>query len=482
MFRDRWRQWFVIWLAAVSFWGVLRPVHSQVELADWDVKRQPIEEARCRAQRGPNDPEPGYTLRQVKWPLPLLKAYGARYKSWYERLLGKIIPGLRPDPDKYRQPDIRFINGEYGRPVPLGETERSKKIRLEAEKKLLRVKAASNGQWQRWMAEHPAASEQEREKARFIIFARSSGAETLTKFDWREAGLSLPPVHDQGFACNACWAFSSIDAMQSSRSLESLRSNRKVGENVLPLDASVPRLVSCMTPKIPKPDYCTINWHGEAFSYMVDHGLPLGEGNSYGEYGHENWKCDKTASVKALTWDFVSAKPFELPTNNEIKTALVTYGPVVSTLNIDACLIMYGAGVFDEQIATDGPYHMVLIVGWDDERSAWLVKNSWGTEWGDQGYGWIKYGSNNIGKWAAWVMADPKAEDRFFTRIPRVVEVQPYPNILGSRRCRFLGRRISIASSTVTIPARSPSLSITGNANRLYSEIVCATSAAESDV
>src|SRR6476469_1994543 len=55
------------------------------------------------------------------------------------------------------------------------------------------------------------------------------------------------------------------------------------------------------------------------------------------------------------------------------------------------------------------------------------------------------------------------------------------PKRRGKRLCRFLGNKISMASSTVTMPAMSPSSSITGRASRLYSEIVWATSSADSD-
>ena len=59
---------------------------------------------------------------------------------------------------------------------------------------------------------------------------------------------------------------------------------------------------------------------------------------------------------------------------------------------------------------------MILIVGWDDEKGAWLIKNSYGPKWGEGGFGWIKYRSNNIGKWAAAVVADPREEIKFAER------------------------------------------------------------------
>lgn len=59
---------------------------------------------------------------------------------------------------------------------------------------------------------------------------------------------------------------------------------------------------------------------------------------------------------------------------------------------------------------------MVLLIGWDDEKGAWLVKNSWGEEWGEKGFGWIKYGSNNIGVFAAWIDAEPKLAKNLFSK------------------------------------------------------------------
>ena len=45
-------------------------------------------------------------------------------------------------------------------------------------------------------------------------------------------------------------------------------------------------------------------------------------------------------------------------------------------------------------------YHCVCIVGYDDNKQAWLMKNSWGTGWGMAGYCWIGYGQSDIDTWA----------------------------------------------------------------------------------
>ena len=390
----------------VIFFGTIAAVSQVVE--SWNYSKQPIAEAVCTEQRKPGSGERSYRFRTVKWPYPVLKGYGVR--RWYERLFGKIIPGLGPDLDKYSEHDVRFIDGKYGRPVPLGESERSKKTRAEAEKKLTKLRLAGELEWQDWQKNNLNATMDDTAKARSTIFAHTSGAAQLPSFDWRNSGLDLRPVLDQGFTCNTCWAFSTIDAMQIARSLMGLRTNRQ--SVVYQNETSIPGLVSCMKPRREPEEFCTVNWHGEAFSYMVDHGMPLGSNFQYVESEYKTWRCDKASSIKALTWDFVSPTPMKVPSNEELKQAIITYGPVVTTLNLDECLMLYGGGIFDEQITKDGPYHMMLIVGWDDEKGAWLVKNSFGIEWGEQGYGWVKYESNNIGKWAAWIMPDPKVEDR----------------------------------------------------------------------
>lgn len=215
---------------------------------------------------------------------------------------------------------------------------------------------------------------------------------TEAKFDWRDYNI-VTPVKEQG-TCGSCWAFTAMSAFESSTLYHNRLSVKRLGRFA---NGSEQNILNCSN-----AGSCQGGWYGLAFQYLTEKGTSLEKLSPY-KGVDETCQTNIETPLKATAWGYVKEDGGQ-PSVEEMKQALCEHGPLAVTVTVTPLFTAYTGGVFseDNQETTN---HAVTLIGWDDTNNAWLIKNSWGTGWGEQGYMWITYGSNNIGYAAAWVDA-----------------------------------------------------------------------------
>jgi len=210
-----------------------------------------------------------------------------------------------------------------------------------------------------------------------------------SSFNWRDEG-KVTAVRDQS-RCGSCWAFTAAAAFESAYLI---RNNTAV-------DVSEQHMLDCASSSASTDaGSCLGGWYHPVFEWMIAKGVAA-DGSSTYEAQEKQCAPNIVSQYRAIAWSFVTAQ-HEIPLISEIKDAICTYGPVAAAMRATPELQAYTNGVFNAQSAGN-VNHAVAIVGWDDNKNAWLIKNSWSDLWGEAGYGWIKYNVNKIGYASAWV-------------------------------------------------------------------------------
>lgn len=207
---------------------------------------------------------------------------------------------------------------------------------------------------------------------------------SASAFSWRDR--LTPPKNQKG--CGCCWAFATIGVLEG---LNSLLLNQT-------LDLSEQSLVNCVPPANSTGN-CNGNTIHTSFTYLARSGVPL---EAQALYGAKQGQClpSNAGDFRFTNWG-PAGSIVENPTVAELKQAIVMHGPVAATVNATVAFQYYSGGIFTENDPAK-INHAVMLVGWDDARGAWHLRNSWGPGWGEDGYMWIKYGANSVGKYALW--------------------------------------------------------------------------------
>jgi len=183
--------------------------------------------------------------------------------------------------------------------------------------------------------------------------------------DWRDEN-AVTPIKDQG-QCGSCWAFSTTGGIEGQYALV----HNKLSS------FSEQQLVDCSSAQ--GNQGCDGGLMDDGFDYVKAHGLCY---ESAYPYEGEDATCRATqctSQVSVTGYTDISAG-----STSALKTASGTQGPISIAVDANYWWQMYTGGVFNHNCNPNSLDHGVLLVGYGSDY--WIVKNSWGTSWGESGY------------------------------------------------------------------------------------------------
>ena len=251
---------------------------------------------------------------------------------------------------------------------------------------------------------------------------------SLTEVDWSE--IYTTKIRDQGY-CGSCWAISAASQVESDAIIAGYWSTDK--------QLSVEQLLECDDSNFK----CQGGWTESAFDYIKNNGLESEDDYPYTAYYADTEKCGDSENYVLGIEEFYTVA-------NEDQ--LVDY--VLGTGPISACVDSSTWDTYMDGIITDcgeDVDHCVQIVGVNVKESYWKIRNTWGEDWGEDGYIRLELGTNACG-----ITTDP-----IYT-VPKLMSSEPTSTATSSPTSGI--STIGTASPTsgmTSTPTLSPTIATT---------------------
>ncbi|AAQ21608.1 cathepsin [Cryptophlebia leucotreta granulovirus] len=196
-------------------------------------------------------------------------------------------------------------------------------------------------------------------------------------FDWRDKH-GVTPVKNQ-LICGSCWAFSTIGNIES---LYNIKYDKVI-------DLSEQHLINC--------DLVNNGCNGGLMHWALENILQEG-GGVVSEENDPYYGLDSVCKKTPWELNISGCKRYILQNENKLKELLVVNGPISVAIDVSD-VINYKSGIADICENNNGLNHAVLLVGYGeyDEVPYWILKNSWGIEWGEDGFFRIQRNKNSCG-------------------------------------------------------------------------------------
>jgi hypothetical protein len=210
---------------------------------------------------------------------------------------------------------------------------------------------------------------------RSFSFSPDYIADLPESFDARTESVCVPPIRNQG-SCGSCWAFARGGALETAWCLAGHPLTDLAEQDTLVNDRSA---YGC-------------NGGFMDADFEVEQGMTSEDQCPY--RANDRVSCSKPKVAKATKWAMLGGS--RSPSVDDLRAAIYTYKAIAVT-------VAAGGGFNpgrDGRITTCGSRsinHMVQLVGYRPAANGgyeFLIKNSWGTSWGDAGYAWSKQGCN----------------------------------------------------------------------------------------
>jgi len=231
--------------------------------------------------------------------------------------------------------------------------------------------------------------------ASYCSYPCTSDCISPEKWDWRNVnGINyLNPVRDEG-SCGSCWAFSTVGTIEAVYNIENKcpSCNKDLSEQEL---VSCSFAGSCLGGELPSAllwvlqngivDENCLPYQSDGCCYekktkpSINENCLKIEENVWVCCAQKCWSGSRCSYPKtcdlcsnSLSRKFSVNKIGQLPPDPEdIKKAIVCKGPLA--------------------VGSENWGHGFVVIGYDDEKKVWIIRNSWGSSWGENGYGYIPY-------------------------------------------------------------------------------------------